>query len=263
MPESPSLRQALRQRRREKLGTIIPNEIILEELRRFLDEHFPAAHRHDAVLDVGAGTRPYATLYEPRFAIAVSNDVEDSLHDVAGVSVFASAQDLPFPDRAFDCVICTEVLEHCAEPAAVLVEIRRVLRPGGRAFLSTPFLVGLHEMPHDYYRFTPSALSELAARAGLDVIALEPRGDYTAVLLGFLLLPWSKAWLRLSRWLAIDLFRPANPVVALTVVAPQMMYVWLWRRMRDRPAGGLRRAYDRTSYTTLGYVTHLLRPEER
>ncbi|HPA38140.1 MAG TPA: class I SAM-dependent methyltransferase [Phenylobacterium sp.] len=43
---------------------------------------------------------------------------------------------LPFPDAAFDAVICSEVLEHLHQYGDALAEIRRVLKPGG-AFVPT------------------------------------------------------------------------------------------------------------------------------
>jgi 2-polyprenyl-3-methyl-5-hydroxy-6-metoxy-1,4-benzoquinol methylase len=42
----------------------------------------------------------------------------------------------PFPDKSFDLVICTEVLEHLPDPAAGLAELRRV--SGGWLLLSVP-----------------------------------------------------------------------------------------------------------------------------
>ncbi len=45
---------------------------------------------------------------------------------------------LPFPDHAFDRVICSEVLEHIPNFMAVLGELYRVLKPGGRLCVSVP-----------------------------------------------------------------------------------------------------------------------------
>jgi SAM-dependent methyltransferase len=45
---------------------------------------------------------------------------------------------LSFEDASFDVVICHHVLEHVDDDMTALRELRRVLRPGGRAVLSTP-----------------------------------------------------------------------------------------------------------------------------
>lgn len=45
---------------------------------------------------------------------------------------------LALPSASFDRVICTEVLEHTEDPAAILAEIRRILRPGGLAVITVP-----------------------------------------------------------------------------------------------------------------------------
>lgn len=52
---------------------------------------------------------------------------------------------LPFEDRSFDSILFGEVIEHLAYPEDVLQELRRVLKPGGRLALSTPFGVLPHE----------------------------------------------------------------------------------------------------------------------
>jgi SAM-dependent methyltransferase len=49
---------------------------------------------------------------------------------------------LPFRDRVFDLVFCTEVLEHLPDPRRALRELRRVLAPGGRLALSVPNATG-------------------------------------------------------------------------------------------------------------------------
>jgi dolichol-phosphate mannosyltransferase len=49
-------------------------------------------------------------------------------------SIFA----LPFKDGAFDCVICSEVIEHVSADERVFSELGRVLEPGGRLILGTP-----------------------------------------------------------------------------------------------------------------------------
>jgi SAM-dependent methyltransferase len=47
-------------------------------------------------------------------------------------------EELPFPDNSFDVVVAGELLEHLADPGAVVAHVRRVLRPGGRFVGSVP-----------------------------------------------------------------------------------------------------------------------------
>jgi SAM-dependent methyltransferase len=50
----------------------------------------------------------------------------------------ASASDLPLADNSFDAVISFQVIEHVKEVEAFMAEIFRVLKPSGKAFISTP-----------------------------------------------------------------------------------------------------------------------------
>ncbi len=52
--------------------------------------------------------------------------------------VQASALDLPFADSTFDAVTAFDVIEHCAPESRAVGELARVLRPGGRMFLTVP-----------------------------------------------------------------------------------------------------------------------------
>ena len=48
----------------------------------------------------------------------------------------AYAESLPFPDRTFDVVFCSNCIDHVTDPAKAIDEIDRVLRPGGRLVLT-------------------------------------------------------------------------------------------------------------------------------
>ena len=118
-------------------------------LPRFLESHFPTGPL--ALADLGCGDGPLfpalarAGLISPaRPVYAV--DVEPArLARVTGrfpwiEAVVASADSVPaIPDDSLDAVCSTMVLEHVPDERAYLAEIRRQLRPGGRAYVTTVF----------------------------------------------------------------------------------------------------------------------------
>jgi SAM-dependent methyltransferase len=52
--------------------------------------------------------------------------------------VHASGFSLPFDNASFPCVLCSEVIEHVPKDSTILLELERVLAPGGRLVLGTP-----------------------------------------------------------------------------------------------------------------------------
>lgn len=61
----------------------------------------------------------------------------------------------------FDFVVCTEVLEHTLQPFDAVNEIKRMLKPGGVAIVSTPFNFRVHGPLPDCWRFTEHGLRAL------------------------------------------------------------------------------------------------------
>lgn len=128
------------------------------------------------VLDVGAGDAPYRELFgHCRYK---TTDWEGSVHEGARRADYvASADALPLDDDVVDAVLCTQVLEHVPDPFAVLREAARVLRPGGGIYLTVPFVWELHELPFDFWRFTPASIERLLTGAGFVDVHVEPRND--------------------------------------------------------------------------------------
>ena len=89
------------------------------------------------------------------------------------------ATEIPVEDGSFDAVLCTEVLEHVPEPIKVLREIERVLRVGGRVYLSAPLASGLHQQPYHYYGgFTPHFYRRFLGELGFEIVSVKPNGRF-------------------------------------------------------------------------------------
>jgi SAM-dependent methyltransferase len=146
------------------------------------------------MLDVGCSERPHAELFAPHVSRYVGLDYPPALLDKQPelweildraqgvVDVFGDGRALPFADCSFETVLSSEVLEHVMAPAEVVREMARVLKPEGKLLVTVPFVVPLHEMPSDYYRFTPFSLRKLVEESGLEVEQIEARGNFALAL---------------------------------------------------------------------------------
>jgi 2-polyprenyl-3-methyl-5-hydroxy-6-metoxy-1,4-benzoquinol methylase len=86
-------------------------------------------------LDVGCRQGQQTRWLKERGYRVCSIDIE--CHCPGCMAVDAN-QPLPFEDQSFDLIWCSEVIEHLQEPAAVIGEFRRLLRPGGEMIITTP-----------------------------------------------------------------------------------------------------------------------------
>jgi SAM-dependent methyltransferase len=128
-------------------------------------------------LDVGCADRSVGTVLGSLESY-LGMDYPDTANTLYGTrpDVYGDASRLPFADGAFDCVLLLDVLEHIDMPEAAMAETSRVLRPGGELLLTIPFAYPLHDLPHDFQRFTRVGLWRRLDAAGLRVEELEEAG---------------------------------------------------------------------------------------
>jgi len=157
------------------------------------------------VLDAGAGEGAYKRYFPAQRYTGFDLGIGDAQWDYSQLDVLGDLAALPFRDAVFDAAVNIVTLEHVPEPARVLAEIARVLRPGGRLLLVVPHEWEVHQHPHDFFRYTRFGVEELARRAGLRVVSLEPGGGYFRLLARRLLngaqyfpLPLNLLWLLLT-----------------------------------------------------------------
>jgi SAM-dependent methyltransferase len=84
------------------------------------------------VLEVGAGSGLLQDIVEDYTALEISRSVRRFFHKPF---VEASATNMPFPDNTFDAIWSFRVLEHIPNPERALLEMRRVVKPGGYILL--------------------------------------------------------------------------------------------------------------------------------
>lgn len=143
-----------------------------------------APHVRGDLLDIGCGLCPYESLFAPHIQRYIGLDYPPRGSDGSQVNatVYGDCLRLPFRDGCVDTVLSTQVLEHVPEPADMLREVHRVLRPGGKILMTAPFVWGEHEVPRDYYRYTSYGLRHLVEGAGLRPLRVEPlEGLYTVL----------------------------------------------------------------------------------
>ncbi|HEX5307693.1 MAG TPA: class I SAM-dependent methyltransferase [Solirubrobacteraceae bacterium] len=126
---------------------LVPERAALR--KRFLVERVRREHarlgRPPRVLDVGCGDGWFAAALAAAGAEPVAVDVAAeavrracAAHPDLDARLVAADAELPFADADFDVVWAGETIEHVADTAAWLSELRRVLRSGGVLLLSTP-----------------------------------------------------------------------------------------------------------------------------
>jgi SAM-dependent methyltransferase len=157
--------------------------IIRREIFKAISNVYPQFQ--GAILDSGCGSMPYRELILSNKKIKkyIGLDIETGLnYEEVKPNVLWNGNTMPFENASFDVVLSTEVLDHVPDPEKYLAEVKRVLKPGGTFFFTVPFLMSLHEIPHDYYRYTPYALEMILKKAGFTAIVIKPMGGYNAAL---------------------------------------------------------------------------------
>lgn len=223
--------------------------IIMDGQRRpYFQKVFSEIGPVQRILDLGCGKKPWKVIYSPYAETSFGIDVLHTYHGSSAVDAFFDGRRIPFQDATFDVVFCTEVMEHVPEPGDFLAEIHRVLRPGGRLVMTTPFMVPLHEDPWDFYRYTRYGIVHLLSKARFGDIAITVFGDTVAVLITLLVQVQLRIWHMVSRrvrWPAI--YSIWNPFIFLLVGIPQ----WLYLAFRRSRVGA--RMLRPMEYTPRGY----------
>jgi len=125
------------------------------------------------VLDLAGGKGFSYLQYLPSAIELVRTD----LHASPGVAAVDMNMPLPFPGASFDAVFLFSALYAAEEPAALMREIHRILKPQGACYISSPFIANEMPEPHDYLRFTAEGLERLCRESGFSSVAIQRMGE--------------------------------------------------------------------------------------
>jgi SAM-dependent methyltransferase len=131
------------------------------------------------VLDAGAGASKYRPFFSHcRYETQDFCKYEGPLVSYRNpINYICDITTIPLPDRSLDAIVCTEVIEHVIDPMAVLKEFARLLKPGGRLYLTSPLLSHLHMEPfHFFGGFTHYWYRHWLPQHGFRIDDLEPVG---------------------------------------------------------------------------------------
>ena len=155
-------------------------------------------------LDAGCGTGTLSRLLSERGCIVHGVDASPAMVEIAKemasrntrssdmtFEVIETIEELPFPDRFFDGVLCASVIEYLDHPEICLQEFSRVLKKGGLVLVSVPNRFSLYRLvermffylsgkvlnhPYPVYlkflkhMYSPSEVSQLLNGVGIKAI---------------------------------------------------------------------------------------------
>lgn len=202
------------------------------------------------VLDAGAGRGPYRKLF--RHARYEAADFAQLSTDYTTLDYVCSLVDIPVEDGRFDRILFNQVLEHIDDPPAVLKELHRVLKPGGKILCTAPLFFHEHQKPYDFFRYTQFALTKLFEDAGFENVRIEWLEGYFGTV--------SYQFHLMHQWLPEA--RSLDPGWRLVYLGPML---WGTRTMAGLLRGAFARAELRWKYTQRGmpknYVVRATRPK--
>jgi len=135
------------------------------------------------LLDLGCGKVPLFDTYKKFVTENICVDWGNSPHKNEHLDFECDlTKTLPFVNGEFNTIILSDVLEHIPDPTQLWHEMSRVLASSGRIIMNVPFFYGLHEQPHDYYRYTEFSLRRFAEGSRMNIVQLTAVGGVPEII---------------------------------------------------------------------------------
>ncbi len=176
----------------DKKEAVDPQKRVKEKLWQrdilltWLMEQLPPV-RNWSILDIGCGYGEWLQHFDKSNRLLGIEQSESAAHS-ANKDFGVDVRQIDFMENGyapetFELVTGLAIIEHVLDPLAALVEVNRITKPGGYAYLQTPDLRGLvlrkgiarfFKVVHTYY-YTEATLASLFRKAGFEIVASRRR----------------------------------------------------------------------------------------
>jgi SAM-dependent methyltransferase len=198
------------------------------KISRILDRLAPGVSGRLA-LDVGCGAGFVAEHLHQLGWDVIALDMADYRATSGFDFVLGRAETLPFPSETFSIVVSNQVIEHVVDAATHLREVRRVLAPGGLAYVATPNRLAVVE-PHYKLPFL-SCLPRGLADAYVQLLGRAERYDVFPLTRGRLLREAARAGLEcddVTPWMVAETAAvERSPLARIGSALPDSVLRWL------------------------------------
>lgn len=176
------------------------------------------------ILDVGAGTVRYKEYFKDcTYLTQDSKQYKDpsGTFEYGVIDYVSDIVDIPVGDNIFDVIICTEVFEHILRPDLAIKEFSRILRSGGKLYITAPLGSGVHQQPYYFYGgFSEFWYMKYLSEYGFKEIIIKPKKRFFA--LYALQTQRALMYLERSKKLRHKIFRPV--IKMLKIVLPIFLF---------------------------------------
>jgi SAM-dependent methyltransferase len=191
------------------------------------------------LLDAGAGDCRFKKYFPEVQYLGMDLGVAVNELDYSDLDIKGDLRNIPLETSSIDTIISIQVLEHLPEPWKVLEEFNRVLKKDGYLFISCPQGVFQHQIPNDFFRYTPFGLKSLLEGNGFDVIWIKPQlGNFNSIyselrhsLIKFPTLS-NNFLIKSFLWILSTYIR-----IIFTIHKPILMYFDRFKELQDSPSG--------------------------
>lgn len=141
------------------------------------------------ILDIGSGSGELLSLFNENgwktLGVEPGTEARNYSKKKFGIEVIDEHELEKVENHSFDNISMWHVLEHVPDLNARMNEIKRILKPGGNAFIAVPHLDShdaeyyrefwaAFDVPRHLYHFSPSTITELFRKHGFSVVRILP-----------------------------------------------------------------------------------------